>query len=214
MLQFLLGNKKALLGILVVLIIIFGGGYLFFSQKGQKEESLTEPSASPTPQATESLSPTLTATPEATPKSTPKSTSTPTPTPTPTPTLTPIPTPTTAPVIFPKLIPLKVVFKVTGVSVSVFPIDYTGPCPKEFDFSASITVNTAGAVTYKWIRSDGVQGPTKSLTFSGADTKNVLDTWILYGGPGFSYSGWEKVQILTPNTLDSNQANFSHNCET
>ncbi|MBI3380102.1 hypothetical protein HY029_05085 [Candidatus Gottesmanbacteria bacterium] len=117
------------------------------------------------------------------------------------PTATPNPTAT----------PTPVVFSVTSVTASVDPANHSGTCPKQFNFSAQITSNTAGTVTYKWERSDGAGASTQSLSFSGAATQTVTDSWTL-GGSGFSYSGWEKVTILTPNSTSSNQANFTLAC--
>lgn len=195
-----------------ILIILFFAGFYTLGTKSQKEVEIspTPTSAEPpeTPISTPATEPTSTPKPTLKPTLKPTATSTPAPTQTPTPTPTPTPVPFS---VFKFLIPL---FSVTGVTVAVFPTNYTGPCPKQYDFAASITANAAGTVTYKWTRSDDVKGPTKSLTFSGAGSKTVLDSWTLSGGPGSFYSGWEKVQILTPNTLDSNQAKFSHNCET
>lgn len=101
---------------------------------------------------------------------------------------------------------------VTGISASVLPTNYSGACPKKFDFTANVTVNAAGSVTYKWVRSDGASGSSQTMTFGGAGSAVVApDDWTL-GGSGTTYSGWEKVQILTPNSTESNQATFNLAC--
>lgn len=53
---------------------------------------------------------------------------------------------------------ILVPFAVTGSSVTADTGDYTGTCPKTVNFSAVITVNDAGPVTYKWESSDGTNG--------------------------------------------------------
>ena len=147
---------------------------------------------------------------------TPTSVSTRTPVP-PTPTVstrTPVPptptVPTRTPVpptpITPSPVPPPVV---TNVTASVSPAS-SSSCPAQFNFSAAITVNGPGTVTYVWERSDGASAPTQSLTFGSAGPQTVNNTWTLSG----SYSGWERVRILTPNALVSNQAGFALNCPT
>ncbi|MEK7561300.1 MAG: hypothetical protein AAB541_00350 [Patescibacteria group bacterium] len=185
-------DKKTTYSILAAVVVLIVLGSLFFVGKNsffKKAESSPTPSPSASPSASPSPSPSTS------PKASPKVSPTPTPTPTPSPTPSPSPT-----------------FSVTGVTAAVSPTSYSGACPKEFVFSANITANGAGTVTYKWTRSDGASGQTKSLVFSGAGTQAAEgSTWTL-GGSGNTYNNWEKVQILTPNTTESNQANFSLNC--
>lgn len=101
-------------------------------------------------------------------------------------------------------------FEVTAASVSVDQSSFRGTCPVRFTFSADITANAAGTVEYRWVRSDGVTGPTQTLNFNSAGTKTVETTWDLTAG---IHEGlWEKVEILSPNSLSSNQATFSAYC--
>jgi len=99
-------------------------------------------------------------------------------------------------------------FAVTNVTASVSPTSYSGSCPGTFNFSARITTNGAGTVTYRWERSDGAVGPTQSLTFAGAGTQTVTTSWTL----GARGTYWERVHILSPNDIYSNQATFTNNC--
>jgi len=106
-------------------------------------------------------------------------------------------------------IPLPIEFAVRPVIASVYPSSFTGQCPKTFYFSAIISVNGPGTVTYRWERSDGTYDPTpKSITFAEAGMKGISTSWML----GISYSGWERVHILTPNDNFSNKANFTLTC--
>jgi hypothetical protein len=122
------------------------------------------------------------------------------------------PTPTPAPTATPTPAPSGGGFKVTNVIAVVSPPDYKGTCPTVFNFTARITTDGPGTVEYKWTRSDGATAPTQTLVFSAAGTQSVGDTWTL-GGSGFSYSGWEAVEILAPNSLTSNQAAFNLSCD-
>lgn len=116
-------------------------------------------------------------------------------------------TPTSTATSTPSLPP----FAVTNVTAVVAPTS-SSSCPQTFTFDGTVTTNDAGMVTYQWVRSDGAVGPVQVLTFLSAGTQNVAtDTWTL-GAPGFIFSGWEKVQVLTPNSIASSPANFMLNC--
>ncbi len=98
-------------------------------------------------------------------------------------------------------------FLVTGVTASVSPAT-NGLCPTAFTFSAVISTNGPGTVTYVWERSDGASAPNQTIAFSGAGSQTVMTTWTLSA----SYVGWQRVRILTPNARVSNQANFTLAC--
>ncbi len=135
---------------------------------------------------------------EVPPTPTPQPTSTSSPTSTPSPTRTPTPTPTHPP------------FAVTNVTAQVTPSSSSGSCPKTFSFSATITVNKAGTVQYKWERSDGASGSVETLTFAGPGSKTVTDSWNL----GTAGTHWKRVRIVSPNAMVSNKAQFSLSCLT
>jgi hypothetical protein len=99
-------------------------------------------------------------------------------------------------------------FAVTSVTAGASPPSYTGGCPHLFTFSAIITVNGPGTVTYKWERSDGASAPVQSLIFAAAGSQIVSETWDL----GAAGSHWERVRILTPNSAVSNDAVFTLIC--
>jgi hypothetical protein len=63
-------------------------------------------------------------------------------------------------------------------------------------------------VTYRWEKSDGVVGPTQNIFFGASSAQTVSETWQL----GASYSGWERLHILAPNDMLSNQAGFTLTC--
>ncbi len=72
-------------------------------------------------------------------------------------------------------------------------------------FKGTITFNGRGTVKYRFIRSDGAKAPTKSLYFDRAGTKSVSTEWHL----GKSYQGWQAIEIISPNKMQSNKANFT-----
>lgn len=180
------GKKGPIIYVAVLLLLLIGGAAFYFGVRGRNASN--EPSPTPS-QATSTQTPTEE------PTNTPSPTKKPTVTPTPRPTSTPTPT--------------SVSFQVTGVVAAVSPTS-SNTCPTTFNFTANITTNAAGSVTYKWERSDGASGTTETLVFTGAQTKTVETTWSI--GNDEPPSKWEKVHILTPNDISSNQATFTLNC--
>ena len=70
-----------------------------------------------------------------------------------------------------------------------------------------------GTVTYKWIRSDGALAPNQVIEFKQAGRQQVKTTWTLGDAVKLpKFSGWEALEILTPNPLTSNRATFSLRC--
>lgn len=104
--------------------------------------------------------------------------------------------------------PPPTTFAVTSVTASASPPTYSGPCPYQFNFSAIITANGPGTVTYQWERSDGTSDLPQTISFGSAGSVIVTTYWVL-GAPG---PGWERVRILSPNSVLSNQAFFILNC--
>jgi hypothetical protein len=128
------------------------------------------------------------------------------------PSSTPTPTPTSPTTSSPSttiIIPIPTVtFAVTSAIASVDLPVYSGGCPKRLTFTALISTNGPGTVTYRWERSDGSPGPVQTLVFPSAGTQSAGEYWQLGG----SYSGWDRIHILTPNDLLSNQAGFNLIC--
>jgi len=85
-------------------------------------------------------------------------------------------------------------------------------CPILYNFAGTITTNAAATVTYKWERSDGASAPVQTLSFGGAGSQAVTTSWKLGGSSGSTYNGWERIHVLTPNDVVSNQANFVLTC--
>lgn len=177
--------------------------------------TLVGPTPTPTPTNTNTPTPTITNTPTNTPTATATRTptipptSTFTPTPTNTPTVTNTPTATNTPT--PSRTPTP---QVIGVSVSAAPPSYSGACPGNFTFTATIQTNGATTVTYRWERSDGIVKPPASITFTSAGSQNVTDAWN--GAPNNTtptpFVQGEKIHILSPNDVVSGLATFTNSC--
>jgi hypothetical protein len=119
------------------------------------------------------------------------------------PTFTPTATQTATPTLPP--------FAVLNVVATVAPNSST-TCPQTFNFDGTITTNAAGNVTYRWARNDGYLGPIQVLTFLVPGTQPVATEPYTIGEPGFVASGWGQIQVVSPNAVNSNQANFTLNC--
>jgi hypothetical protein len=100
-------------------------------------------------------------------------------------------------------------FAVTDVSASVDLPSFSGSCPRQFNFAAIITANGSGTVTYQWERSDGSSFMPQTVYFGSAGSIVVTAYWII----PTSYTGWERVRILSPNSMQSNEAVFTINCQ-
>lgn len=108
-----------------------------------------------------------------------------------------------------------VTFGATSANASVVAVNLraerlaiTNRCPTTVDFRGSITTNSRGVVRYTFERSDGATAPVYTLLFASAGTKEVSTTWTL----GRSYSGYEKLKVLAPNSMESSEARFNLNC--
>lgn len=128
------------------------------------------------------------------------------------PTATPTPTATASPTPVPRI---GDALPVTHVSldVSADPSHYEGSCKDklEFTFTATITLEKSGTVIYKWLRSDGAETASQTLSFSEAGTKTVTASWQ----PDFKdleFSGWQKMKISSPVEIESNHASFTVFC--
>jgi hypothetical protein len=92
-------------------------------------------------------------------------------------------------------------FAVTSVDMSV-----SGGCGN-FQIQADITTNSAGSVTYKWVRSDGATDTNvhPAVVFDSAGTKSVTTSWSTTA----SGDKWMDIYIDDPNHQQFGRANFS-----
>jgi len=98
-------------------------------------------------------------------------------------------------------------FAIKGLTAKVSPTS-AASCPASFNFSADITVNRAGSVTYVWEFSNGISTPPKTLSFPGPGAQTVTQNASFNtNGPGGGH-----VKVTSPPSPDSNQATVVLNC--
>jgi hypothetical protein len=100
------------------------------------------------------------------------------------------------------------IFAVTSVAMAVDANAFIGACPHTFHFTAGITTNTAGLVTYYWTRSDGPSSAQQSLTYASAGTQTVAYDWSL----GAAGAYWVKLYINNPNHQYFTPVNITLTC--
>jgi len=105
-----------------------------------------------------------------------------------------------------------IVFSVISVNTSISKSSVAVFCPYPpytFKWTAQITTNKAGTVTYHWSRSDGSTSSSKTLKFTGADTHSVSDSWDITAPS----SGWERIFIEDPNNQSFSKVTFKMTCK-
>lgn len=98
--------------------------------------------------------------------------------------------------------------RVTAVTLRAERLAIRNTCPTTVDFRGSITMNGRGIVRYTFERSDGATAPVNTLFFTSAGTKEVSTTWTL----GRDYNGYQKLKVVSPNSVESSEARFNLNC--
>jgi hypothetical protein len=96
---------------------------------------------------------------------------------------------------------------VTHVGISVNNSGATVACPpgNAFIFTADITTNGPGTITYHWIFSDGTTSSEQSLNYTAPGDQSVSSTWTLGANgslPGNPYSGTASLFVDDPNHQD------------
>jgi hypothetical protein len=106
-----------------------------------------------------------------------------------------------------------------AATLSPDPVSYSGNCPGIITFKGKITLSSATPlanpvqVKYRFKRSDGATDTkVKILTFSQPGSQAVSTTWTLGGAALPDYCGWESVEIISPQSVNSNQAPFILMC--
>ena len=78
---------------------------------------------------------------------------------------------------------------------------------KEDRLRGQIAVDGPGTVCYTFLQSTGAMAPVETLKFDAAGTKPVHTDWTLG-----SYAGWQAIQIVSPNRMESQKASFELVC--
>lgn len=86
-------------------------------------------------------------------------------------------------------------FAVTSVKLTSSPASHNDSCPITLTIKAEITSSTAGKVTYRWERSDGVTSEKKSVNFDSKGTKTVQFDWEVNS----TDTHWVRIYIDDPN---------------
>lgn len=81
-------------------------------------------------------------------------------------------------------------------------------CPATLNFNGVIRSDRAGEVQYRFLRSDGASAPVKTVRFDRPGSRRVTTTWRL----GRSYTGWQQIEVLYPQSALSPKARFELNC--
>jgi GMP synthase-like glutamine amidotransferase len=73
------------------------------------------------------------------------------------------------------------VAQIAGVTVTVSPKNYNGPCPARIRFTGVIQVEKSPMLlNCYWTRSDGVKKPVKQIKVArGTTSVTITDTWTL-----------------------------------
>lgn len=84
-----------------------------------------------------------------------------------------------------------------------------------YTFSATITVNAAGSVTYHWNRNpdDGSKPEGGKLTFATAGSKTVYFTWSFQPEAVQGIDRWVALTIDTPTNQISDRVHFTFTCQ-
>jgi hypothetical protein len=102
--------------------------------------------------------------------------------------------------------PAPKIGQVTRIQLRAVPREYRGTCPQVIRFVGGITLDGPGKVPYHFERSDGTKpAQGKELSFAGAGTKRIDDTWEIRK----SYAGWE---TLVSGDQQSSKADFRVEC--
>jgi hypothetical protein len=97
-----------------------------------------------------------------------------------------------------------------GVTDALTVLDQNKPnrCNEGFGVVGTITVNWPTTVQYRWERSDGASAPVETLVFQQAGSKTVTTGWNI----GRTYTGWMRLQIISPSSFRSNQTAIVSQC--
>ena len=86
----------------------------------------------------------------------------------------------------------------------------TGNCnPARVHFAGHIRADTAGPVTYTWVRSDKPSTASFTLNFTAPGELPVSYDWMLKGPA----DGWVVLQVISPEKVNSGKIRFDVRCK-
>ncbi len=97
--------------------------------------------------------------------------------------------------------------QVLGARMTVVPLVAATTCPATISFHALVGVRGIGEIAYRWVRSDGASTQIVQVPVRGPSAQ-LTTTWTL----GVSYSGWEELQIVSPQVVHSRSRTFQLTC--
>ena len=101
---------------------------------------------------------------------------------------------------------------VTEVSAQVRPAEYHGECPAALEFVGTIKVSAHPVVVeYVWERSNHSRSQVRRIEVRGA-VQTITDEWGVGGLPA-AQEVWEKLTILSPNSISSAVAKATVHCQ-
>ncbi len=107
-------------------------------------------------------------------------------------------------------------FAVTSVKYTKVRDPLSG-CPAKgtyFRFTADITTNAPGTVTYQWVRNppDSAKVDTETLVFKEAGTKTAYFDWKLQPDAIQDISRWVALYVISPNNQTFDRVLFTFSC--
>jgi len=103
-------------------------------------------------------------------------------------------------------------FGVTKVKNYIRAIPAKYQCPLTLKFHADITSDGACNVKFTWLRSDGFRTVEVIIHFDRAETKPVYYDWTLPAWNPVPAIQRVRVEVVSPNHVNSNWAGASVNC--
>jgi hypothetical protein len=97
--------------------------------------------------------------------------------------------------------------QVLGARITVVPLLASTTCPSPISFHALVDVRGIGEIAYRWVRSDGASTQVVQVPVRGPSAQ-LTTSWLL----GVSYSGWEELQIVSPQMIRSRSRPFHLTC--
>jgi hypothetical protein len=92
--------------------------------------------------------------------------------------------------------------RVTQVSVTATPENYSGTCPKKVTYTARISASGSGEVRYRWLLSDNPLSQIKKTYFKRSSSK-IIKITREYNANG---TYWAAMEIVSPNSMTSSRA--------
>lgn len=81
-----------------------------------------------------------------------------------------------------------------------------------YNITAYITSNGPIKITYFWRHSDGYNSGSQTLTFTGASTKSLTESWSIHLGNATN-TRWDQIIVTDPTYQEYGKATFDYTCK-